>query len=101
MTARNCVLKCRTGTCSSLLPGNGIVALKRRAKYLIIEMSNTTLLIIHLGMTGKLGLFKKSSPPMVHDHIAWQLDNGLELRFNDVRRFGSVSLITKEQLLNP
>lgn len=82
----------------SFLPGNSIVALKRRAKYLIIEMSNSTLLIIHLGMTGKLGLFEKSYPPMVHDHITWQLDNGLELRFNDVRRFGSVSLITKEQL---
>ena len=71
----------------TLLPGNSIVALKRRAKYLLIEMSNTTLLIIHLGMTGKLGLFEKSSPALVHDHIAWQLDNGLELRFNDVRRF--------------
>ncbi len=82
----------------TLLPGNSIVALKRRAKYLLIEMSNTTLLIIHLGMTGKLGLFEKSSPALVHDHIAWQLDNGLELRFNDVRRFGSVSLIKKEQL---
>ena len=82
----------------SLLPGKPIVAVKRRAKYLIIEMSSSTLLIIHLGMTGKLGLFDKSSPPLAHDHIAWELDNGLELRFNDTRRFGSVSLVTKEQL---
>ncbi len=82
----------------SLLPGARIVALKRRAKYLIIEMDNHILLIIHLGMTGKLGLFETSHPAMAHDHLAWQLDNGLELRFNDVRRFGSVALIMPEQL---
>ena len=82
----------------SLLPGWSIAAVKRRAKYLIIEMSSNTLLIIHLGMTGKLGLFDKSSPALAHDHIVWELDNGLELRLNDVRRFGSVSLVKKEQL---
>ena len=79
------------------LLGAEIVTLRRRAKYLIMEMGNRVLLIIHLGMTGKLGLFEKSRPDMVHDHVAWLLDNGLELRFNDVRRFGSISLITTEQ----
>ena len=79
------------------LVGAEIVALKRRAKYLVLEMSNRALLIIHLGMTGNLGLFQKSAAEMVHDHVAWQLDNGLELRFNDVRRFGSIALIKKEQ----
>ncbi len=75
------------------LVGTRVVCLKRRAKFLILEMSNHMLLIIHLGMTGKLGLFKPSSLQMVHDHVAWKLDNGMELRFNDVRRFGSISLI--------
>ncbi len=79
------------------LRGAEIVALKRRAKYLILEMSNSVLLIIHLGMTGNLGLLPKSTPEAAHDHVAWQLDNGLELRFNDVRRFGSISLIKTEQ----
>ena len=79
------------------LVGAEIVALRRRAKYLVLEMSNRALLIIHLGMTGNLGLFQKSAAEVVHDHVAWQLDNGLELRFNDVRRFGSISLIKKEQ----
>jgi len=73
-----------------------ITGLSRRAKYLILEMSNSYLLIIHLGMTGNLGLFPESSQDMPHDHVAWRLDNGMELRFNDVRRFGSVTLIPSE-----
>jgi len=79
------------------LPGTTIACLKRRAKFLILELGNDMLLIIHLGMTGKLGLFKPSSPLMVHDHVSWMLDNGMELRFNDVRRFGSISLIQAGQ----
>jgi len=75
------------------LPGEKISAVHRRAKYLIIETETGTLLIIHLGMTGKLGLFPAETPETLHDHAAWLLDNGMELRFNDVRRFGSISLL--------
>ncbi len=69
----------------------GIVAdLDRRAKYLLIRMDNGSVLVLHFGMTGKLGLFPKTAALVEHDHLRMALDSGLELRFNDARRFGSV-----------
>ena len=76
------------------LPGHRIMTVSRRAKYLILEFDNGTLLVLHLGMTGKIGLFASPSKPLPHDHVRWELDNNMELRFNDVRRFGSIHLVT-------
>ena len=70
--------------------GNTIVTIDRRAKYLLFRIDNGSTLIIHLGMTGKLGLIPSREPPATHDHLRLLLDNGIELRFNDTRRFGSV-----------
>lgn len=75
------------------LCGNEIVRLQRRAKYLILATKNGATLIIHLGMTGNMGIFDTDSPAKKHDHVCWQLDNGRELRFNDARRFGAVHLL--------
>ncbi len=85
------------GAMNELLRGRTIRAVGRRAKYLLIETEDEALLIIHLGMTGNLGIFPCATPVKVHDHVRWQLDNGLELRFNDTRRFGAVWLLTPEQ----
>ena len=70
-----------------------ITGLKRRGKYLLFEMSNLATLLIHLGMSGKLGLFPTDSLRQKHDHLALVLDNGLELRFNDTRRFGAIQVV--------
>jgi formamidopyrimidine-DNA glycosylase len=72
------------------LCGRTIASLDRRAKYLLIRLENTAVLVIHLGMTGKLGLFTKTAARKSHDHLCLELDSGLELRFNDARRFGSI-----------
>ncbi len=77
----------------SHLLGQQITSVERRAKYLLIHFNPETLLIIHLGMTGQLGIFRTGSPTLVHDHIFWHLDNRMELRYNDTRRFGSVHLL--------
>ncbi len=79
------------------IPGNRITALDRRAKYLLIRMQDTTVLIFHLGMTGKLGMFPAGSVAAVHDHLRLGLDNDMELRFNDVRRFGSITVWPAEE----
>ncbi len=76
------------------LTGASVTASRRRAKYLLIDFDNGATLIIHLGMSGRLGLFAKTHPLLPHDHLCWRLDNGTELRFNDARRFGSVALLT-------
>jgi len=77
----------------SELCGQKITSISRRAKYLILKADGGTALIIHLGMTGNMGIFAAESAIKKHDHVRWQLDNNTELRFNDARRFGAVHLL--------
>jgi formamidopyrimidine-DNA glycosylase len=77
--------------------GSTVTVLDRRAKYLLIRMDNASVLVVHLGMTGKLGLFAKAAARATHDHLCVELDSGLELRFNDARRFGSVMVWPGEE----
>ncbi|MFW8601201.1 bifunctional DNA-formamidopyrimidine glycosylase/DNA-(apurinic or apyrimidinic site) lyase [Desulfobacterota bacterium M19] len=73
-----------------------ITAVRRRAKYLILTTVGKAALIIHLGMTGRLGVFRTDQASIRHDHLYCRLDNGLELRFNDTRRFGSIQVLPPE-----
>ena len=75
------------------IQGARIQSVDRRAKFLLITMHNGAILIIHLGMTGRLGIFPADSPRAKHDHLRLQLDNGMQLRFNDIRRFGLIEVI--------
>jgi len=75
-----------------LVAGATVVEVGRRAKYGTILLDNGALLVIHFGMTGKLGLFPAESGKARHDHLCFQLSNGIEVRFNDPRRFGSLQL---------
>lgn len=77
--------------------GATVMALRRRGKYLIVELDNSARFIFHLGMTGRLGLFPTGSPSARHDHLCLELDNQLELRFNDTRRFGCIQVLAPEQ----
>ncbi|TKB23982.1 bifunctional DNA-formamidopyrimidine glycosylase/DNA-(apurinic or apyrimidinic site) lyase [Desulfopila sp. IMCC35006] len=77
-----------------------ITTIERRAKFLQISLSSGAMLIIHLGMTGNLGIFPPSTRHAKHDHVWWSLDNGTELRYNDSRRFGSIRLLTPEEVAN-
>lgn len=80
-----------------MLGGGRVKAVTRRAKYLLIGFEDETLLIIHLGMTGNVGLFSHTAPVKVHDHVRWQLENGYELRLHDSRRFGGIWLLSAQQ----
>lgn len=75
-----------------------ITGIERRAKFLQISLQNGSMLIIHLGMTGNLGIFTPSEARAKHDHVRWTLDNGTELRYNDTRRFGSIQLLSPHQV---
>ncbi|CAK8716285.1 MAG: DNA-(apurinic or apyrimidinic site) lyase [Candidatus Electronema aureum] len=77
--------------------GSQISTVDRRAKYLLIRMNNASVLVLHLGMTGKLGMFPKVTERVTHDHLCLELDSGAELRFNDARRFGSVMVWSGEE----
>jgi formamidopyrimidine-DNA glycosylase len=75
------------GEISAELPGQRILAVTRRAKYLLIE-AETGSALLHLGMSGSLRVLPVAVKPGVHDHVDIALDSGRLLRFNDPRRFG-------------
>ncbi|MBU0682355.1 MAG: bifunctional DNA-formamidopyrimidine glycosylase/DNA-(apurinic or apyrimidinic site) lyase [Proteobacteria bacterium] len=78
--------------------GARITELGRRAKYLLFAMDNGCRFLIHLGMTGRLGIFAPSAPRALHDHLFFRLDDGMEMRYNDTRRFGFVVVQDKDRL---
>jgi len=79
--------------------GMGIAALRRRGKYILIDLENDLVLVVHLGMTGQLRLVKPDAPLLSHTHAVFALDNGLQLRYRDPRRFGRLLLGTEVSLL--
>ncbi len=64
-----------------------IEAVRRRAKYLIVDTTAGSLLV-HLGMSGSLRVVPRQMPPLKHDHVDILLDHGQVLRYRDPRRFG-------------
>jgi formamidopyrimidine-DNA glycosylase len=75
------------------LAGQRILDVRRRAKYLLIDLERGSL-IAHLGMSGSLRVMPQGSPRLLHDHYDLVLDSGQCLRFNDPRRFGSLHWCT-------
>jgi len=77
--------------------GATVAAVRRRGKYLIVVLTNQARLVFHLGMTGRLGIFPAKAPVARHDHLLIALDNKMELRFHDTRRFGSIQVVAPGQ----
>jgi formamidopyrimidine-DNA glycosylase len=71
--------------------GRRIVAVRRVAKYLLIDTDGGDVLVIHLGMTGKVLAAAAGTPRPSHTHVVWTLDDGRELRYVDARRFGWIT----------
>lgn len=71
------------------MQGAKIVSLSRRAKYLILHTTQGDILI-HLGMSGSLGILQaeKQSSAGKHDHVDLITQDGIILRYNDPRKFG-------------
>ena len=89
---------------SQSLKGEKIIKITRRSKYLIFFLK-TKLILIHLGMTGKLLIIRNRDNATFrtsfyynlniiskHNHIIFKLNNGLMLIYNDVRRFGFLKI---------
>lgn len=83
------------------LTGQRVLALRRRSKYLLADLSGGESLLIHLGMSGRmlvsgtiLGEFHHAHPaPEKHDHVVLHLQGGARVTFNDPRRFGAMDLL--------
>jgi len=74
------------------LVGRRIVAVRRRAKFLLVEFTDRRLLLMHLGMSGSCRICPDNAPRRKHEHIIWELDNGQTWRYGDPRRFGLVQV---------
>ncbi len=70
--------------------GEQVTTLRRRAKYIIIPVKSGRVIILHLGMTGRVTI--NPDTPEKHDHVALTLSNGDRLVYNDARRFGLIDV---------
>jgi len=87
------------------LPGRRIEKVERMGKFISLELSagpevknpeRQFDLIVHLGMTGWLGVRRPDDPVAPHTHAFFELENGHELRYTDIRRFGQIRLVPAE-----
>jgi formamidopyrimidine-DNA glycosylase len=78
---------------AALLQGRAIIGLRRLGKYLLLELEGPYILAIHLRMTGRLVYTSPDAPRDKHTHLVLHLDNGDELRFQDMRQFGTMDLM--------
>ena len=76
-----------------------IEAVERRGKYLLCRLDTGDDLVMHLGMTGVVEVCAGDAPLRPHTHLRLRLDDGRELRFADVRRFGRVLLGHRDTLV--
>lgn len=87
------------------LTGETVLALTRRAKYLVAELSSGETLVMHLGMSGSFRVERAAGGAVqlprtrdAHDHVVFGMSTGVTVTFNDPRRFGSMDLLTPRQL---
>ena len=80
-----------------MICGQHIQNMSRYGKWIIFVLDDYYLLS-HLRMEGKYFFRKKGEVLLKHEHIAFELDDGEELRYMDVRKFGKFHLIRKEDI---
>jgi len=89
------------------LPGSRILGVTRLGKFIAIDLvpggvasdaAERLYLVVHLGMTGQLMTRLAGDPVVPHTHVFLGLDDGRELRYTDVRRFGRMLLVPESKI---
>ena len=80
------------------LQGKRIEAVERRAKYLLIRLSEEWVWMVHLGMSGRFTAWREPPAPAPHDHVRIDFHGGGGLLYNDARRFGLMTLAHAAEL---
>jgi formamidopyrimidine-DNA glycosylase len=95
---------------SALLRGKKIQAMRRRAKYLLMDLEGELVVLCHLGMSGSFRIEAEShenapgryfygrSKSAEHDHISFTLGNGARVIYNDPRRFGFMDVLARSEI---
>ena len=81
--------------------GATVTGLRRRSKYVLLDLDREASILIHLGMSGRMliegagvGDFHRDLSILPrHDHVVFETDEGTRITLNDARRFGMVDLI--------
>jgi len=94
----------------SKIIGSKIISVKRRSKYLLINLNQNLTILAHLGMTGKFLIFNKKKKHKTsfyyslknndtkHDHITFFFNKRFKLIYNDVRKFGFIKLFESQSI---
>jgi len=89
------------------LAGRTVTAVGRRGKYLLIHFEDGGVLLIHLGMSGRMVIDPAGAPTGDraapghrgrHEHVVFEVGNGTIVRFSDPRRFGLMALADGDAL---
>ncbi len=101
------------------IQGQRVLSVKRRAKYLLIELEDGTIVIAHLGMSGRFSFYDCGTHPRTwgrfhfnashekvwrvpgegtHDHVVFDIEGGTRVVFSDHRRFGLMTLADHDGL---
>ena len=76
------------------LTGVRVEGMQRRAKYILMSLDSGETLLVHLGMSGRVLIDESGALlPGKHDHVVLEMANGVDIIFNDPRRFGALDLI--------
>jgi formamidopyrimidine-DNA glycosylase len=89
------------------LIGHTVLAVQRRAKYLVAPLSSKETLLMHLGMSGSFrvdlqepngsaSIVLTTEGTVRHDHVAFHMSTGAIVTFNDPRRFGFMDLVSTD-----
>ncbi len=84
------------------LTGRRIERIDRRAKYILVHLDDGQVLMIHLGMSGRMMVSPPERAngyvPQAHDHVVFHAADGAVVAFNDARRFGMMDLVPADEL---
>lgn len=80
---------------SRRLPGQTLLQIKRRAKFLLLETENFCL-VNHLGMTGSWRQIRSEEEVRKHDHVLFEFASGMRWVYNDPRRFGLLEMLPRD-----
>jgi formamidopyrimidine-DNA glycosylase len=81
-----------------LAVNQAVTEVKRRSKYLIWILQNQAAVIIHLGMSGRIGMFSDSAPLEKHTHVIFHFAKNRQVRYRDPRRFGLIKVVEPGQI---
>ncbi|SEB80663.1 DNA-formamidopyrimidine glycosylase [Paenibacillus sp. GP183] len=85
----------------TLLQGQTIEAIERRGKFLRFVLSDYVL-VSHLRMEGRYGVYPAEEPMERHTHVIFHFTDQTDLRYKDVRQFGTMHLFPKgEEMVQP